>query len=146
MKTKKDYFPVALGILCGIMAALLVLAFSNYGEWVYRAHAEALPSPNVADLVKLQGDLELSGAPIEMYVLECVRVNVARIGADGAWGDLTLPYVPPSIWGVVLFDGWHLMYGDWEQVNETTLRLHFWPEDLEKLDGTVGLYMLILAE
>ena len=141
MRAKKDYFPVALGILCGIMAALVLLACSNYG-----AYAEALPSPNVADLVKLSGDLELSGAPIEMYVLECVRVNVARIGADGAWGDLTLPYVPPSIWGVVLFDGWHLMYGDWEQVNETTLRLHFWPEDLEKLDGTVGLYLLILAE
>ena len=141
MRNRHDYFPVALGILCGIMAALLVLACSNYG-----AYAEALPSPTVADLVRLSGDLELSDAPDNLYILDCVRVTVKRIGADGSWGDLTLPYVPPSIWGVVLFDGWHLMYGDWAQLDDTTLRLHFWPDDLERLDGTVGLYLLILAE
>ena len=141
MKNRRDYFPVALGILCGIMAALLVLALSNYG-----AYAEALPSPNVADLVKIDGDLAKSDAPMHLYILECVRVDVKRIGKDGIWGDLTLPYVPPSIWGVVLFDGWHVMYGDWEQADDTTLRLHFWPDDLARLDGTVGLYLLIVAE
>ena len=141
MRAKKDYFPVALGVLLGLMVALLVLALSNCG-----AYAEALPSPTVADMVKLSGDLEISEAPPDLYVLECVRVNVARIGNDGAWGDLTLPYVPPGIWGAVLFDGYHLLHGSFEQTGENTLRVHFWPDDLQRLDGTVGLYLLILAE
>lgn len=120
MKERKDYFPVALGILCGIMAALLVLALSNYG-----AYAEALPSPNVADLVKIDGDLAKSDAPMDLYIL---------------------PYVPPSIWGALLFDGFHLLHGSFERTGENALRVHFWLDDVARLDGTVGLYLLILAE
>ena len=141
MRAKKDYFPVVLGVLVGLMAALLVLACSNYSF-----AEEALPSPSVADLVKIEGDLAKSDAPIELYVAECVRVDLVNIQTDGAWGDLTLPYVPPSIWGVMLFDGYHLMHGSFEQAGENTLRVHFWPDDLARLDGTVGLYLLILAE
>lgn len=140
MNEKKDWFPAVLGILCGIMAALLVLAFSDY------SFAEALPSPTVADLVKLSGDLEISEAPLDLYVLECVRVDVKRIGKDGVWGDLTLPYVPPSIWGVLLFDEFHLLHGSFERTGENALRVHFWPDDVERLDGTVGIYLVILAE
>lgn len=139
MKEKKDWFHAALGILCGIMAALVVLAMSNYG-----AYAEALPSPTAVEHLRLDGDLELTGQDVDLVVTDCLRVDVTCIREDGIWADLTLPYVPPSIRYVLLFDGWHLLHGEWEQTGESTLRIHFPPG--EKMDGTVGLYLLIVAE
>ena len=109
-------------------------------------HAEILPSPDAASLLAITGDLRLSDAPVDLYVAECLRVDLVSVHEDGAWGDLTLPYVPPGILGVMLFDGWHLIPGVWTQTGETTLRLFFWPEDVARLDGTVGLYLLIVAE
>lgn len=127
-------------MVCVIMVALLVLALSNYG-----AFAEALPSPDAASMVSLEGGMTLSGAPLELHIAECLRVDIVSADADGVWGDLTLPYVPPSIWGVALFDGWHFIYGEWTQTGEDALRIHFWTKDAAKLDGTVGLYLLIVA-
>ena len=34
MKTEKYWFPVVLGILCGIMVALVILAVSNYPAYL----------------------------------------------------------------------------------------------------------------
>lgn len=110
------------------------------------AKAEALPSPRVDDMLALSGDLQLSDAPMDLYVAECLRVDVVSMSTDGAWADLTLPYVPPSIWGVALFDGYHMIHGVWERIGENTLHLRFWPEDVARLDGTVGIYLVILAE
>lgn len=136
---KREAFPVALGILCGIMAALVLLAMSNYG-----AYAEALPSPTAADMLALEGGLKLSEAEVELEITDCMRVDVTGMQEDGIWADLKLPYVPPSIRHVLLFDGFHLLHGEWEQTGESTLRVHF-PRG-EKMDGTVGLYLLIVAE
>ncbi|MBR3019561.1 MAG: hypothetical protein IKH57_21195 [Clostridia bacterium] len=113
---------------------------------VHNAGAEALPSPDAKTLLALDGDLKLSDAPLDIHVAECLRVDIVSGGEDGTWADLTLPKVPPGIVGVALFDGWHLIYGVWEQTGETTLRLRFWPEDVARLDGTVGIYLVILAE
>ena len=109
------------------------------------AKAEALPSPNASKLLALTGDLRLSDAPMDLYVAECLRVDIVSAGTDGAWADLTLPYVPPSIWGVMLFDGYHAIHGVWEQTGENILRVRFWPEDVEKMDSTVGVYLVIVA-
>lgn len=128
-------------VMCWVMAALLVLALSNQGTI-----AEALPSPDAASMVSLEGGMTLSGAPLELHIAECLRVDIVSAGPDGVWGDLTLPYVPPSIWGVALFDGWHLIYGEWTQTGDAALRIRFRAEDAAKLDGTVGLYLLIVAE
>lgn len=139
MNTRKDWFPVALGILCGIMAALVLLALSNYG-----AYAEALPSPTAAEHLRLDGDLELVPADVDLVVTDCLRVDVTCIREDGIWADLTLPYVPPSIRYLLLFDGFHLLHGAWEPEGESTLRVHFpWGDHM---DGTVGLYLVIVAE
>lgn len=107
--------------------------------------AEALPSPDASALLSLSGDLRLSEAPMDIRVAECLRVDVLRIGDDGVWGDLTLPYVPPSIMGVALFDGFHLIYGVFQPIGETALRIMFWPEDVMRMDGTVGIYLVILV-
>lgn len=141
MRNNHRWFHACLCILLGIMAALVLLALSNYG-----AYAEALPSPKAADFLRLDGDLELAPAGVDLEITDCLRVNIPTVHDDGAWADLTLPYVPPSIRHVLLFDGYHLFHADWEQIEDYTLRIHFWADDLARLDGTVGLYLLIVAE
>ncbi len=142
MRKKEDISgaAVCIAVAIGVLIGLLFLAVTRTG------HAEALPSPDAASLLALNGDLQLSDAPMNIHVAECLRVDVVSAGTDGVWSDLTLPYVPPSIMGVALFDGWHMIHGVWTQIGETTLRLFFWPEDVARLDGTVGIYLVILAE
>ena len=111
---------------------------------MHNAKADALP-PDPPALV-LAGDLRLSDAPMDLYMAACLRVDVVSMDVDGAWADLTLPYVPPSIAYVLLFDGWHLIHGAWEQTGEPTLRVRFRADELAALDGTVGVYLVILAE
>lgn len=127
-------------LVMGLLALLIVLTIAT---GIVMAKADALPAQEAPALT---GDLRLSDAPMGLYVAECMRVDLVSAGADGAWADLTLPYVPPSIAGVMLFDGWHMIHGVWEQTGETTLRLRFWPEDVARLDGTVGIYLVVLAE
>lgn len=129
------------------MRNILALALALYVAFAFgTVCAEALPSPDASALLALSGDLRLSEAPMDIRVAECLRVDVLRIGDDGVWSDLTLPYVPPGILGVALFDGFHLIYGVWMQTGETALRVMFWPEDVARLDGSVGIYLVILAE
>jgi hypothetical protein len=126
-------------LVMGLLALLIVLTIA---AGIVIAKAEALPAQEAPALT---GDLQLSGAPGELTVVACLRVDVVSMSADGAWADLTLPYVPPSIAGVMLFDGWHMIHGVWEQTGESILHLRFWPDDLQRLDGTVGIYLVILA-
>lgn len=140
--TKRAMVVITILILAMIGALILFITFA----FSQSAHAEALPSPDAASMLRLEGDLRISEAPVELYIADCLRVDVARIGQDGAWGDLTLPYVPPSIVGVMLYDGWHLINGQFERTGEATLRILFRAEDLAALDGTVGLYLVILAD
>lgn len=128
-------------LLVAVMLALAVVVVIV----AHNARAEALPSPDAVSMLALSGDLRLSDAPMDIYVADCLRVDVVSVSADGAWAELKLPYVPPSIWGVALFDGYHMIHGVWAQAGDT-LRLFFWPEDLARLDGTVGIYLVILAE
>lgn len=128
-------------LLVAVMLALAVVVVIV----AHNAKAEALPSPDAASMLALSGDLRLSEAPMDIYVADCLRVDVVSVSADEAWAELKLPYVPPSIWGVALFDGYHMIHGVWTQAGDT-LRMFFWPDDLARLDGTVGLYLLIVAE
>ncbi len=136
MKEYRDWFPAALGMLCGLLAALILLACSHCG-----ACAEALPP----DVMTLEGCMELTGADKEIMIAECLRVNLVRMETDGVWAELALPSPPSDICGVLLFDGWHLLHGSWKQLGENRLCIHFRTDELAKLDGTVGLYLLILA-
>ena len=127
--------------IIAILLALLILIAVSAVIIVHNAHAEALPPA-------LSGGLRISDAPVDLYAAAILRVDVdpSKWDDQGLWADLTLPYVPPGIVGVALFDGWHLIYGVWQQTGENTLRLRFWPSDLQRLDGTVGVYLVILAE
>lgn len=138
MKNNKDGMLAAIVcVMAGIVALLALVFFAlNTGN------AEVLPPPDAA----LTGDLRISEAPMDLYVAECLRVDVVSMSTDGAWTDLTLPYVPPSIFSVILFDGYHAIHGVWTQTEENTLRVLFWREDVLSLDGTVGIYLVILAE
>ena len=127
--------------IVAILLALLILIATSAVIIVHNAHADALPPA-------LSGGLRISDAPVDLYAVAILRVDVDPSQWDdhGVWADLTLPYVPPSICAVLLFDGWHVVYGIWNQTEENTLRLRFWADDLERLDGTVGVYLVILAE
>lgn len=122
------------------LLALLVIAAVAAVVMAQTVQAEALP--------ELTGGLRISEAPVDMRVAECLRVDVAWPDADedAISAELTLPYVPPSIWGVALYDGYRLIYSAWEQTGDNTLQLQFRIRDLVRLDGTVGLYLLIVAE
>lgn len=138
MKNNKEGMMAAIVcVLAGIVALLSLVFFA-----VNAGTAETLPPPDAA----LTGDLRISEAPMDLYVAECLRVDVASMSADGAWADLTLPYVPPSIFSVILFDGYHVIHGVWQWIGGDTLRVFFWPSDVARLDGTVGVYLVILAE
>ena len=127
--------------IIAILLALLILIAVSAVIIVHNAHAEALPPA-------LSGDLLISDAPVNLYAVAILRVDVdpSQWDDQGIWADLTLPYVPPSIAAVILFDGWHMIHGVWEQTGESTLRLRFLPSDLQLLDGTVGVYLIILGE
>ena len=126
--------------IIAILLALLILIAASAVIIVHNAHAEALPPA-------LSGGLRISDAPVDLYAAAILRVDVDPSHWDdqGLWADLTLPYVPPGIFSVALFDGYHMVYGVWEQTGGSTLRLRFWPEDVARLDGTVGVYLVILA-
>lgn len=128
-------------LLLALVVALAVVAVIV----VHNAKAEALPSPDAKTMLALSGDLLLSDAPMDIYVAECLRVDVVRTSSDGAWAELSLPYIPPGILSVALFDGWHMIHSIWQQTSETTLQVKFWTNDIERLDGTVGIYLVILA-
>lgn len=126
---------IVLFILALLMLAIAAIVFVRHAE------AETLPTQNVT----LTGDFRLSDAPQELYVAKCLRVDLVSAGSDGPWADLTLPYIPPNISDVLLFDGWHVIRAWWEQIDENTLCIRFEPWDVAKLDGTVGVYLVILA-
>ncbi len=141
MKRKTDWYPIILGLLLGVMTALVLLAASNYP-----AYAEEMsPSPEGAMPLQLNGCMELTGAKAEIRIVECLRVDLVRMETDGAWACLTLPKIPDCIRDILLYDGWHLLHGAYERTGENTLSLHFMLNELKTLDGTVGLYLLILA-
>ena len=140
MRNNEKQFYLTMTLLAVLIAITLILAVCGTGD------AESLPSPEAKAMISLTGDFALTGAEADMKIAECLRVDVKRWDADGAWAELTLPNIPPGICGVTLFDGWHLIHAQWQQTGETTMRLHFRAEDLETLDGTVGMYLVILAE
>ena len=129
------------------LSALVLLIVVTLIFFVCRTgNAETVPSPNASALVALDGGLSLTGAEPDIRIAECLRVDVLYCEENWAVADLTLPKLPPGIMDAALFDGWHLIHARWEEIGETTLRLRFWAEDLARLDCTVGVYLVILAE
>ncbi len=142
MKRKTDWYPIVLGLLLGVIAALAPLAAANDPAYAEETH----PSTEGAVPLKLNGCMELTGAKTDIRIVECIRVDLVRMETDGARACLTLPRIPDRIRDILLYDGWHLLHGAYELTGENTLSLHFKLNELMKLDGTVGLYLLILAE
>lgn len=128
------------------MAVLLFALTVMAAIVIHNANAEELPSPNASNLLDLTGGLKISDAPIGLYVAKCLRVDVVSAEADGVAAELKLPLILSDIIGVALFDGWNLIYGAYGQANKTTLKLKFWPNDIEKLENATSIYLVILAK
>ncbi len=145
--SKEKWFPVILGILVGIAAALVVLAMSGYG---HIAVAESVPSYSVSDLYKVYGSgLTLSEAPLDITIFEVLRVD-ADVGLineqEYIQATVRLPYVPEEgLDRVLLYDGYHIAHGAWERTGECELCVTFSCDDLRHFDGTVGLYLVLIT-
>ena len=128
---KKNCMPfLGMALMTLLIAATLLLAA------FHGAKAEMLPI--------LSGDFRLTCAEADIRVAAYLRVDVLRADAEEAWADLTLPKLPRDLSDVMLFDGWHILHGRWEQTGENTLRIRFRQVDLRLLDGTVGIYLVLL--
>ena len=127
-----------------VLALILALVIVGVGlPMLLNGEAEALPSKTVNDLYRLEG-AEISGAPVNALMLDWVRVDLHGPFEEERTVRLKIPYEPPDLCGVALFDGWH-----WIACERCTLDgdeiTAAWKRDaLEKLDGTVGVYLILI--
>lgn len=130
--------------LLAVLALILALVIVGVGlPMLLNGEAEALPSKTVNDLYRLEG-AEISGAPVNALMLDWVRVDLHGPFEEERTVRLKIPYEPPDLCGAVLFDGWH-----WIACERCTLDgdeiTAAWKRDaLETLDGTVGVYLILI--
>ena len=127
-----------------VLALILALVIVGVGlPMLLNGEAEALPSKTVNDLYTVEG-AEISGAPVNALMLDWVRVDLHGPFEEERTVRLKIPYEPPDLCGAVLYDGWH-----WINCERCTLDgdeiTAVWKRDvLEKLDGTVGVYLILI--
>ena len=127
-----------------VLALVLALVIVGAGlPMLLNGKAEALPSKTVNDLYTVEG-AEMSNAPVNALMLDWVRVDLHGPFEEERTVRLKIPYEPPDLCGAVLFDGWH-----WIACERCTLDgdeiTAAWKRDaLEKLDGTVGVYLILI--
>ena len=124
-----------------LFLALLIVAIGL--PLILNGEAEALPSKTVNDLYTVEG-AEMSKAPATALRLDWVRVDLHGPFDEERTVRLKIPYEPPDLCGVALFDGWH-----WINCERCTLDgdeiTAVWKRDaLEELDGTVGVYLVLI--
>lgn len=130
--------------IISVLALILALVIVGVGlPMLLNGEAEALPSKTVNDLYTVEG-AEMSNAPVNALMLDWVRVDLHGPFEEEKTVRLKIPYEPPDLCGAVLFDGWH-----WIACERCTLDgdeiTAAWKRDaLEKLDGTVGVYLILI--
>lgn len=123
-----------------LTAALLILAV--VALILSGGRAEALPS------VRAEGGLRLSPAPQDGLKMAWIRVDVVPDAAqdDALWAEVWVPWPPSTIQDLMLFDGYRLIHGAWT-VNEDGHITTVWRmEDIKRLDGTVGIYLMAVFD
>ena len=124
-------FMVLLLILCGTLV-----------------HATAEESSDIERMVDYEGGLSSSSFPNNLAPVDLLRVDVDldKIDEDGyLTADVTLLCVPDNLYTVILTDGYHIFQAIWTQ-EEDTLHLKFAAKDLQKLDSTVGLWLITVQK
>lgn len=151
MKTKDKIYCYSLSILLGIMAALLVLAGSNYGM-VTAAHGEEaanIKSPTANGYVKVesQDGVSLSRYPVEMYGGDIIRISIEKDALKKTYieADVTLPLVPERLQYALITEGWHGAHGFVTGIDGHTAHILILAEDLKDFRQLDNLYMIFVC-
>lgn len=124
-------FTVLLLILCGTLVSV-----------------KAEKSPDIERMVDYEGGLSSSSFPNNLVPADLLRVDLdlGETDADGyLTSDVTLLCVPDNLYTVILTDGYHVIQSIWTK-EEDTLHLKFAAKDLQKLDSTVGLWLITVQK
>lgn len=147
MKTKDKIYTYVIAILCGIMAAMLILASSGYGY--IAAEAEELPHDDCEPYaISIDSDaLEMTHAQPELYASYTVIVNIDEIHIRGGLieADIHVPEIPPMLYQVVLSDWWHISHAYWEVTGENTVHVMFPYAEIKDFYNTKNLYLVFVC-
>ena len=147
MDRKEKTFVYFLAVLIGLMAALLLLAVSNYGA--YAENAQVAPSPAIAGMYEIESEaMRISEAPVRATILDLCMVDIdnGRITGETLTARIKFPFIPEEgVEGILLYDGYHFAWAEWKKDGEDALFVSFRVEDLSHFDGTVGLYLVMVG-
>ena len=127
-----------------VLALILALVIVGVGlPMLLNGEAEALPSKTVNGLYTEEG-AAISEAPVNALMLDWVRVDLHGPFEEERTVRLKIPYEPPDLCGAVLYDGWHWIACDRCALNGDEITAVWKRDALDKLDGTVGVYLILI--
>lgn len=127
-----------------LIFAILMIAISSVWPFAYSEEQEKWPPD---DIMLLNGDgLEMSNASVELYSSFVFRVDIEKKYVDEnrlIQAEFSLPYIPPALYNVILWDGWHTAYTVWEVSGPHTLKIRFGGEQLKDFYMVEHLYVIM---
>lgn len=128
-------------LIAGLLALVMLACWPAAAETVY--------SPTVAGLYKIESPFvrlnEQQG--LKYAIIDAVQVDIALYAMNEeqtitVWIDW--PTIPAAgLEGVALFDGYHLIQGQWMRTGDHALVVSWHVPDLWALYGTVGLDLIV---
>lgn len=133
---QKNLRPLAIGLLFTMLLTILCISL-----WPWTAKSlekEAVFSEGLTE----------SSFPNDLAVMDILRVDLNQNTdcTDGHWrAEIALPCVPDGLYAVIMTDGWHILQAQW-QTEENILRLAFPVQEIQRLDSTIGLWLITIQK
>jgi len=147
MGTKDKVYTYVIAILCGFMAAMLILAFSGYGY--IAAKAEETPYSKCEPYaISIDSDIMgMTHAQPELYVSYMIIVDINESNIHGGLieADIHVPEIPPMLYQVVLSDWWHISHAYWEVTGENTVHVMFPYSEIKEFYNMKNLYLVFVC-
>ena len=153
MKTKDKIYCYSLSVLLGILAALLVLVFSNYGMVAVargeeNGYLEACP----VDFPEIESrdGIQLSAWPVNAWVGDVMQISIdpkmLETEQEYIAAFIRMPDVPENLDCLFLTDGWWGMRGFVsDRIDEHTLFVFFKTDGMEKFISLDNLYLAFVC-
>ena len=129
---------LVIGIVCMISFMLIVTT----------AQAEH-PAQEGWCYVMESKDMRFSEFPIYLTVQDVFAVDLdekAILEQDFIEAIITMPIEPESLYGLLLYDEWHIAHGYAEVIEGYRYRVIFFCEELRKFDFTQGVYLIVVTD
>lgn len=154
MKTKDKIYCYSLSTLLGILAALLVLACSNYGMVAVARGEENCPCevcPVDFPEIESRDGIQLSAWPVNGWVGDVMQISidpkVLETEQEYIAAFIKMPEVPEHLECLFLTDGWWGMRGFVsDRIDEHTLFVFFKTEGMERFISLNNLYLAFLCK